>query len=185
MPGRWSDRIPKRDRGISSDSSFPVPNPFSIALGTGTVAREFCSLRSAALSGSLASDQPGPGLRWTNAVASTEGRRPPRFLGDLCARAPLSDPGGSASPWPVRGDGVAFRTVNDVGARELTFGAPSRGPCARCLRFTTTVTRRRARLASGWGPALARQDFTCKVPLQGFCAGFYIASPLPRLRLAH
>jgi len=169
-----------------SDSSSRIPAPFGIALETGTVAREFCSLRPAALSGSQAAAQPGPGHRWTNAVASTEGRRPPRFLGDLRARAPLSDPGGSASPWPVRGDDAAFRHVNDVGTRELTFGAPSHGPCARCLRFTATVTRRRARLASGWGqPWPDRTLSTCKVPLQGFCAGFYIASSLPRLGLAH
>src|SRR3990172_6957855 len=96
-----------------SDFSFPVSAPFSIALGTSTVAREFCSLRPAALSGSQAADQPGPGHRWTHAVASTEGRRPPRFLGDLRARAPLSDPGGSASPWPDQGDGDAFRHGND------------------------------------------------------------------------
>ncbi len=168
-----------------SDFSFPVSAPFGITWGTGTVAREFCSLRPAALSGSQAASQPGSGHRWTNAVASTEGRRPARFLGDLRARAPLSDPDGSASPWPLRGDEAAFRHVNDVGTRKLTFGAPSRGPCARCLRFTTTVTRRRARLASGWGPAFTGQDSTCKVPLQGFCAVFYTASPLPKLGLAH
>ena len=32
---------------------------------------------------------------------------------------------------------------------------------------------------------MAGQDSTCKVPLQGFCSVFYIASPLPRLCLAH
>ena len=46
---------------------------------------------------------------------------------------------------------VAFRHLNGVGLRHChTFGAVLHGPPPRCLRFTSTVTRDRARLASGW-----------------------------------
>jgi len=83
-------------------------------------------------------------------LSRAEAVRPPRFLRDPCARAPLSDPGGLAAfartiragrPTPSRGDS-AFRACDGVGAHHKSpFGAQSRGPRARCLRFAATVTR--------------------------------------------
>jgi hypothetical protein len=71
------------------------------------------------------------------------------------------------------------------------FGALSRGPHARCLRFAVTVARLflydHARLASGWWPHLGRAGFQpagfrCEVSVM---LGFYMASSSPRLCLAH
>jgi len=88
------------------------------------------------------------------------------FLGDLLHTCPgLLTPArrlgqaircSAPTPRPRR---VAFRSHRSVGPRDIAhFGAQFRGLHARCLRFTSAVACRRARLASGWWPTLAGQD---------------------------
>jgi hypothetical protein len=67
------------------------------------------------------------------------------------------------------------------------FEAPSRGLHTPCVRFTSTVTRRRATLGSGCGPALPGGigyplGSTERFPSS---CSHYMTSPFPRLRLAH
>ena len=65
----------------------------------------------------------------------------------------------------------AFRVSERVGRThdKTVFGAQSRGPRSRCVRFTSTVTRRGATLAAGWWDlTLSGRD---SHPL-GFCAEF-------------
>src|SRR5690606_33755118 len=63
-------------------------------------------------------------------------RGPPRFLGNPCVRAALFDPDAAATRLALRGamlpsaGGTASASITDV-----DFGALSRGPHARCLRF--------------------------------------------------
>jgi len=92
---------------------------------------------------------------------------PPRFLGDPRPRAPLSDPGAAypragarAGRWCLP-PGLRRRPA----PRESNFGAPSRGPRTRCLRFADSIALHRARLASGWLPALAGRGFHPRGPI--------------------
>lgn len=71
---------------------------------------------------------------------TVEKTRPPRFLGDPCAHAPLSDPGGPLKPSPYGSSDAAFRWDKHVGSAMKTFEAQSRGLCAPCLRFAAGVT---------------------------------------------
>ena len=124
-----------------------------------------------------------PGLWFSvpRPIAPEETSRPPRFLDSPCARAPLSDPAGAAIVLASRRPRCCFplKQRRQPPAR-IPFEAPSRGPRARCLRFTPSVTRRRARLASGWLPALAGRDFHPRGCFGGFFDSFdpqRIASP--------
>jgi hypothetical protein len=82
-------------------------------------------------------------------------------------------------PYPIRGQPQRY----------VPFGAPSRGLRPRCLRFAGALTGlAHARLASGWWPAFAGQDCYLPGPLRKVSALLtvvYIASPFPRLGLAH
>ena len=72
--------------------------------------------------------------RCSRRVIAEKMEGPPRFLGDLRARALLSDPGGIACARPLRRRDAAFRHFHNVGSRKfLHFGAQSHGPFARCL----------------------------------------------------
>ena len=50
-----------------------------------------------------------------------EKTRSPRFLGNPCLRAPLSDPGGISPSGLSRRFDVAFRVLNHVGSRDNRF----------------------------------------------------------------
>ena len=108
-------------------------------------------------------------------------------LDDPCAHAPLPDPGGAPAPGPF-GTGVGvFRSTDRVdSARGLTFGTPSRGLHAPCVRFAARVSpaprntrfRLGARLGrSGLSPAGSHR----RLPP---CLSFYMPSPFTKLRLA-
>ena len=72
------------------------------------------------------------------ASSSVERTRPPRFLGDPCVHAPLSDPGGPPSPGHYRtGDGV-FRLADSVDSA-LRY---SRGSITRPARSLWTLRSR-------------------------------------------
>ena len=104
-----------------------------------------------------------------------------------CVHAPLPDPGGAPAPGPFGTDVGVFRSTDRVdSARVLTFGAPSRGLHAPCVRFAAGVTpaprntrfRLRAHLGwSGLSPAGSHRRFPSRVSL-------YLPSLLSRLCLA-
>ena len=80
---------------LSADSDFSTPVPPHFVFLRLAVPRG-CPVRSRG-SGPL----PGPGLLFSAAVhaaSPVETSRPPRFLGDPCLHAPLSDPGGPHAP---------------------------------------------------------------------------------------
>jgi hypothetical protein len=143
-----------------SDSSLSVPAG-SLCSPTGTNARAllFAPLRRVPW---LAAGWPGPGLRRASAVVSLERRTPPRFLG--CprgvpwSRPAVEQPGGTPRPGRYGRAVLPSATRKASAPTSKPFEAQSHGPLTRCLRFTTTVARRRARLASGRWPAFAGQD---------------------------
>jgi hypothetical protein len=69
-----------------------------------------------------------------------------------------STPVGPPRP-TTRRFGVVFHAYQHVDSHKLSFGAPSRGPCPACVRFTPSVTRRGATRGSGWWSALSGRDF--------------------------
>lgn len=82
----------------------------------------------------------GFGHRLPSRLFSTEATGPPRFLGNPCQRAPFLDPGGSTCSSPLRHRSILPSDYdNFVGPTNWPFGARSRGPLARCLRFAVRV----------------------------------------------
>ena len=108
---------------------------------------------------------PGGGHRSPARVLLEETQGPPRFLGDPCPRATLSDPGAVSCTLALAQQMLPSASIT-ASARNhrCSFGAPSRGPRTRCLRFTLPIARQRARLASGWLPALPGGGSTRGVP---------------------
>lgn len=77
--------------------------------------------------------------------------------------------------------GAAFRHCDGVGLHEMPdFGARSRGPQAPCVRFTPSVTRRRATLGTSWLLTFAGR---AHLP-PGSSRSFGCLSPPPRPSLA-
>ena len=74
------------------------------------------------------------------ALLGKEQLSPPRFLGDPCLHALLSDPGGASVSGPFDTSAVAFRPHNDVGSARKPFEAQSHGLQAPCVRFAGEVT---------------------------------------------
>ena len=130
----------------------------------------------------------GPFLsRRPRRLTTVEKTRPPRFLGDPCVHAPLSDPGGPPTPGHFRAGDVVFRWLNGVDSASDTFEALSRGLHALCVRFAAGVTpgprHTRFRLVasldrSGLSPAGSRRWFPS-------CLSVYMASSITKLCLAH
>ena len=101
---------------LSADSDFstPIPPHFVFLRLAVPLGRPVRSRGSGPL--------PGPGLLFIaaiRAVSPVETSRPPRFLGDPCPHAPLSDPGGTASARPSRRRDGAFRCCHSVGFRDV------------------------------------------------------------------
>ena len=101
---------------LSADSDFstPIPPHFVFLRLAVPLGRPVRSRGSGPL--------PGPGLLFIaaiRAVSPVETSRPPRFLGDPCPHAPLSDPGGTASARPSRRRDGAFRSCHSVGFRDV------------------------------------------------------------------
>jgi len=65
--------------------------------------------------------------------------------------------------------GVVCAVLHRIDSREFSFGAQSRGPQARCLRFAPALERHYARLASRCWPGFpGRAVLPPRVPLRGF-----------------
>jgi hypothetical protein len=80
----------------------------------------------------------GPGRllpRRPHRVTDKERLSPPRFLGDPCVHALLSDPGGVSPSGHYNAETVAFRCFEYVGSAGISFGALSHSLHAPCVRF--------------------------------------------------
>ncbi len=98
---------------------------------------------------------------------------PPRLLGNPCVDMPCSSTPAALPCQAMKQDCVAFQFLETVGDHEdQHFEAQSHGLSTRCLRFAAAVTRRHARLATGWWLTLTGWDLH---PL-----GFNSSFPPPR-----
>lgn len=109
----------------------------------------------------------------------------PRYV-----HAPLPDPGGIAAPDPLGASDAVFRSFHVVDSHNWAFEAHSRGLHVPCVRFTHAVARARATLGSGCGSALPGGiDHPLgsieRFPPPHIIRSTYMASPFPRLGLAH
>ena len=131
---------------------------------------------------------PGPLLsRRPRRLSTVEKTRPPRFLGDPCVHAPLSDPGGPPSPGPYRNADGAFRVHDRVGSAMRQFrGSITRPARSLCTLRSRGRPRTCATLDSGRWPALAGRDFHPLGRVEDFRRVFPFTSPslLTRLCLA-
>ena len=107
-----------------------------------------------------------------------EKTRYPRFLGQPCVHAPLSDPGGPPTAGHYRSGDVAFRPVNNIDSAMGAYEAQSRGLHDLCVRFAAGVApglrHTRFRLVasldrSGLSPAGSHSEVSVmSIPLHGF-----------------
>jgi hypothetical protein len=106
-----------------------------------------CSSRLTLMAAGLGAVSPLPAAR-------KDASGPPRFLCNPRAPATPFDYGGTARPTVLFGAAVLPTPNPRLRLPRLSrlFAADQCGPRARCLRFAAPVTRRHARLASGWGP---------------------------------
>ena len=168
---------------LSADSDFSTPVPphfvflrLAVPLG--------CPVRSRG-SGPL----PGPGLLFIAAVRAAspvETSRPPRFLGDPCLHAPLSDPGGTACARPSRRRDGAFRSCHSVGFRDVygfrgSITQPARLPVYASQPGSPPV---HATLGSGWSVNLGRSGLSPAGSHRRFLSCHNMPSPFTKLRLA-
>ena len=168
---------------LSADSDFSTPVPPHFVFLRLAVPRG-CPVRSRG-SGPL----PGPGLLFTAAVhaaSPVETSRPPRFLGDPCLHAPLSDPGGTASARPSRRRDGAFRSCHSVGFRDVygfrgSITQPARLPVYASQPGSPPV---HATLGSGWSVNLGRSGLSPAGSHRRFLSCHNMPSPFTKLRLA-
>lgn len=73
------------------------------------------------------------------AVPGKERLSPPRFLGDPCVHALLSDPGGVSTSGRCNAETVAFRYLDCVGSAGINIGALSHSLHAPCVRFAAGI----------------------------------------------
>ena len=168
---------------LSADSDFSTPVPPHFVFLRLAVPRG-CLFRSRG-SGPL----PGPGLLFIAAVRAAspvETSRPPRFLGDPCLHAPLSDPGGTACARPSRRRDGAFRSCHSVGFRDV-YGF--RGSITQPARLPVYASQPgspplHATLGSGWSVYLGRSGLSPAGSHRRFLSCHNMPSPFTKLRLA-
>ena len=144
---------------LSADSDFspPVPPRFVLLRLAVPPSALFAPARLGRAS--------GPGLLFTaaaRAASPVETTRPPRFLGDPCPHAPLSDPGGTGRARPSRRASGAFRSCHSVGFRDV-YGF--RGSITRPARLPVYASQPgsppdHATLGSGWLANLGRSGLS-------------------------
>ena len=167
---------------LSADSDFspPVPPRFVFL----RLAVPPCALFAPAGAGRAG----GPGLLFiaaAHAASPVETTRPPRFLGDPCPHAPLSDPGGAGHARPSRRAGGAFRPCDSVGLRDVY---AFRGSITRPAGLPVYASQpgsppHHATLGSGWPVSLGRSGFSPAGSLRWFPSR-YMSSSITKLCLA-
>ncbi len=87
-----------------------------------------------------------------------------------CTCPALRTPAGSETPGLPWRPNAAFRRSNHVGSRDLrAYGAPSHGPCTRCLRFATPIARAPRKTRFRLPARLCRAGLATRwVPTKGF-----------------
>ena len=111
---------------------------------------------------------------------------PPRFLGNPCACAPCSPTPVGPSRQAYKARRCCRRSENHVGPREhFHFEAQSHGSHTPCVRFAAGVTPEPRNTRFRLVASLCRAGSSRRVPLQGFSSCLHMASPSPRLCLAH
>ena len=91
--------------------------------------------------GRTRADRPGRLLtRCPRRVSGKERLSAPRFLGDPCVHALLSDPGGVSASGPYNAKTVAFRCSEYVGSARISDEALSHSLHAPCVRFAGGIT---------------------------------------------
>jgi hypothetical protein len=133
-------------------------------------------------------DRPGPFLtRCPRRVSGKERLSAPRFLGDPCVHALLSDPGGVSASGPCNADTVAFRCSEYVGSAGISYEALSHSLHAPCVRFAGGIAPAPRNTRFRWmaNPYRVR-TFTCWVAVRGFrvLTSCLHTSPSSRLCLA-
>ena len=144
---------------LSADSDFspPVPPRFVFLRLAVPPSALFAPARSGRAN--------GPGLLFiaaTRAASPVETTRPPRFLGDPCPHAPLSDPGGTASARPVSAPRWCLPLLSQ---RRLPQGGRFRGSITRPARLPVYASQPgsppdHATLGSGWLANLGRSGLS-------------------------
>ncbi len=127
--------------------------------------------RFAPVAAGCAGDGPGVGHPVLPPGFAEKAEGPPRFLGDPCVSVPRSPtPAGPRAPG--RCGAAARPSVNlttSAPARNH-FGAQSRGPLTRCLRFAARVTPAPRKTRFRLPARLCRAGLvTRRVPAKGFC----------------
>ena len=104
----------------------------------------------------VAVPKPGRCCRGTSPVDARGDERRPTFLGNPVANMPCSLTPAALHARPLAACRCCLPRLAPRRRRRIIndFGARWHGLRARCLRFTARVAPRRARLASGWRPAL-------------------------------
>ena len=133
------------------------------------------------------SPEPGPLLsRRPRRPIAMEKTRYPRFLGDPCIHAPLSDPGEPPNPGHYRSCDVVFRPVNNVDFALGAFEALSRGLHALCVRFAAGAAPEPRHTRFRLGASVDRSGLTPAGSHRRFpsCLSLYMASSFTKLCLA-
>jgi hypothetical protein len=120
-----------------------------------------------------------------------EATRSPRFLGDPCARAPISDPGGGSGPGPratstlrfgsLLSPSVLFTTSASTTMRLSGLHDAARAPAVYASQLPSRTDPRKTRFRLVV-LALAGWDLHPRVALKGFSR--YMSFSFPRLALA-
>ena len=180
LPSRGSARIRSpRSTVLSADSdcSIAIAPHLWPSLGTTSPSVLFAPI------GRTHADRPGQLLtRCPRRVSGKERLSAPRFLGDPCVHALLSDPGGVSASGPYNADTVAFRCSEYVGSAGISYEALSHSLHAPCVRFAAGIAPAPRNTRFRWMASPYRvRTFTCWVAkkVSACLLHVYMLPPLP------